>query len=175
MTNRLLMLLLKPWNFAASFRISTKGIHQRRSLVNSVTPNRGGKTPFQSDQAKPIGPKIFPSNPTSTIGQCRRLSRMGSLRTPSGCAESVPDRHTNTNSLRAGQRGLSTMGERQAMSTTKTDAHLAASWTCDKCNNFCISYTSQRQCGNCMLHEMMKHAFCGRIKQRRQSAKGGVN
>lgn len=60
---------------AACHRIMAKGIHHRRSFVRIVTPIDQGSWPRIAASTKPMGPRIFPSRPTSTIGQCRDGSR----------------------------------------------------------------------------------------------------
>ncbi len=46
------------------------GTHQIKSLVTLIQPNFQGSRPDVASWTNPIGPKIFPRNPTRTMGQC---------------------------------------------------------------------------------------------------------
>ncbi len=60
--------------FRASRSAAPKGTHQIRSLGMMVMANVQGRSPVDPAIRNPIGPRIFPSSPTSTIGQCLRES-----------------------------------------------------------------------------------------------------
>lgn len=56
---------------AADWSIAAKGIHQIRSLRRMVHPIWRGSAPWSRPARNPMGPRIFPRNPTSMMGQCR--------------------------------------------------------------------------------------------------------
>jgi len=59
----------------ACLRMSAKGTHQMRSLVMQFSAKAHGNCSVHSAWIMPSGPKTFPRNPTSTIGQCRTGSK----------------------------------------------------------------------------------------------------
>ena len=57
--------------------MEANGTHQIKSLVMIVAPHAQGRLPLIAASRKPMGPKILPRNPTSTMGQCRKGSPSG--------------------------------------------------------------------------------------------------